>query len=678
VTCYRRFDNAAVADDRCDPATKPASSNVQPIYTSCSYDWINGDDAAWSAWSSTCSNSANRTRNPQCRRSNGDVVADASCVNAGKPKPSTTETQGVYSSCTYAAGGTITNGAWNNQCSANAQRSVKRQCIRSNGDVVPDAECSNRSVALTSTETQPVYTSCSYAFATGGWGAWNNTCTNSATHTRSVTCRRSDGTDMPDAECTNRGIAKPNTSETQAVYDSCSYAAGGSTSYGGWNSGCSANAQRTVTRQCIRSNGDVVSSAECTNRGVAVTSTQTAAVYDSCSYRGDYGPWSDWNSHCSSSATRTRDAACNRSDGTRVADAECTNRGIAVPTRSETAAVYDQCGYRAANPGGWSGWNSSCSANAYRSRHYQCVRADGAVVADAECTNRGVGLDEGQNAAVYDGCTYRGDYAPWSDWNSHCSGSATRTRDAACNRSDGTRVADAECTNRGIAVPARSETAGVYDGCGYGRGAYTGSSDWNSHCSGNAQRTNYYNCNRSDGAVVGSAECTNRGIAVTEQQGGAVYDQCGYNAVNWSGWSACTNDSQSSNAQCQRSDGAIVGANECNARGVQTTRTQGCSSRSNWEGLYAGYCGGQPMFSAENGSINGPAPDGDALMQACGRAGGTCVAYNQSTQTDYDGRNEGYYEGYTCYSGAPLINPRDGTCFANANSSGCSGVYAKQ
>jgi hypothetical protein len=86
VTCYRRFDNAAVADDRCDPATKPASSNVQPIYTSCSYDWINGDDAAWSAWSSTCSNSANRTRNPQCRRSNGDVVADASC-RAARTRP---------------------------------------------------------------------------------------------------------------------------------------------------------------------------------------------------------------------------------------------------------------------------------------------------------------------------------------------------------------------------------------------------------------------------------------------------------------------------------------------------------------------------------------------------------------------------------------------------------------
>jgi hypothetical protein len=578
ITCFRKFDNVAVADDKCDAASRPASSQTQGVYDSCSYDWTNATDAAWSAWSSTCSNSANRTRNPQCRRSNGDIVADASCINAGKAKPSTSETQGVYSSCTYAAGGTVTNGAWSSQCSAGATRSVTRQCIRSNGDVVANSECSSRGVALTSTQTQAVYDGCSYAFATGGWSGWSSSCTNSATRTRSVTCRRSDGTDMSDAECNNRGIGTPTRSETQAVYDGCSYAAGGSTSYGGWNSTCSANAQRSVTRQCVRSNGDIVASAECTNRGVAVTSTQTAAVYDGCGYSFATGGWSDWNSHCSGSATRTRAVQCYRSDGTAMSDAECTNRGVGRPSSSETTAVYDQCGYRRGDYTGSSDWNSHCSGNAQRTNYYNCKRGDGAVVANAECTNRGIAVTEQQGGAVYDQCGYSFATGGWSDWNSHCSGSATRTRAVQCYRSDGTPVGDAECTNRGVGRPGSSETAGVYDGCGYGRGAYTGSSDWNSHCSGNAQRTNYYNCNRSDGAVVGSAECTNRGIAVTEQQGGAVYDQCGYSAVNWTGFSACTNGQQSRTAQCQRSDGAIVANSECDNRGQATTQTQGCSS----------------------------------------------------------------------------------------------------
>jgi hypothetical protein len=578
VGCYRRFDNQIVADSSCDAATKPASSETQGIYTSCSFDWINADEASWSPWSSTCSNTANRTRNPQCRRSNGDVVADSSCVNAGKPKPSTTQTQAVYSSCTYSAGGTTTNGAWSSTCSSNASRSVTRQCIRSNGDVVADSECANRSVVLTTTQTQAVYDSCSYAFDAGSWSDWNSHCSNGATRTRSVTCRRSDGTGLADAECTNRGISKPASSDTQGVYDQCSYAAGGSTTYGGWTSACSSNAQRSVTRQCIRSDGSVVSSAECTNRGVAVTSTQTGAVYDGCGYGYSTGGWSDWNSHCSGSATRTRSVQCLRSDGTAVSDAECANRGIGRPASSETTAVYDACGFSAQNPGAWSDWNSHCSANASRSRSYQCVRADGSAVAAAECTNRGIGLTESQNGAVYDGCGYSFATGGWSDWNSHCSGSATRTRAVTCYRADGTGVPDAECVNRGIGRPASSETTGVYDGCGYARGAYTSSSDWNSHCSGSAVRTNYYNCNRSDGAVVGSTECTNRGIAVTEQQSGAVYDQCGYSAVNWTGFSACTNSQQTSTAQCQRSDGAMVAASECTNRGVAVTRSQSCTS----------------------------------------------------------------------------------------------------
>jgi hypothetical protein len=496
VGCYRRFDNKLVADAECSSSTKPATSKTEAIYTSCSYDYVGGTAADWSAWSSTCSNSATRTRNPQCRRSNGEIVADSFCTAAGKTKPTSSETQGVYSSCTYAAGGTTTNGAWSSQCSANAQRTVTRQCIRSNGDVVPDAECSSRSIALTSTQTQAVYDQCSYSFVSGAWGAWDNACSNAATHTRTVNCRRSDGTNVSDAECNNRGIGTPTRSETQAVYDSCGYVAGGSTSYGAWSSQCSANAQRSVTRQCIRSNGDVVASTECTNRGIAVTSTQTAAVYDQCGYSFSTGGWSDWNSHCSASATRTRSVQCYRGDGSAMSDAECNNRGIGTPARAETAAVYDQCGYVAGGSTSYGAWSSQCSANAQRTVTRQCVRADGTIVANAECTNRGVAVTSTQTAAVYDQCGYSFSAGGWSDWNSHCSASATRTRSVQCFRGDGSAMSDAECTNRGVARPASSETTAVYDQCGY-----TPRDRGRSACTMQGQQEQYWDCTRADGAT---------------------------------------------------------------------------------------------------------------------------------------------------------------------------------
>ena len=147
---------------------------------------------------------------------------------------------------------------------------------------------------------------------------------------------------------------------------------------------------------------------------------------------------------------------------------------------------------------------------------------------DGECTSRGTSLDQTQSQTDYSGCGYSFQAGGWSDWNSHCSGSATHTRSVSCVRSDGSSVSDSECTNRGQSRPASSETAGVYDGCSYYYSVDPWS-DWSSHCSSNATRRRNVYCRRSDGAYIDGSNCSSRGVAYpgdTETAG--VYDACGY------------------------------------------------------------------------------------------------------------------------------------------------------
>jgi hypothetical protein len=441
-------------------------------------------------------------------------------------------------------------GSWSSQCDSAATRTRAVSCYRRfDGTVQADTSCAAAS-RPESSQTAPQYASCSYSFSYGAYGAWSSGCDTNATRTRTATCMRSNngGQAVPDAECTSRGIAKEATSETSAQYDSCSYAFQ-PTAWSGWSSGCDANATRSRTAPCVRSNngGQTVADTECTNRGQAKPATsETGAQYGSCSYSFTTGSWSSYSSSCSNSATRTRSVTCTRSNngGAAVADSECTSRGVAQPASSESSAQYGGCSYSAVNPGGWSGWASGCSASTTRTRQYQCLRSNdgGQIVADGECTGRGVSLTETQSGANYASCSYSWQAGGWSSFNSGCSASATRTRSVWCARDlDGATVADGNC-NAGTR-PAASETAGQYGSCSYGRGAENSVSGWNSACSGSAQRTHYYNCNRSDGSVVASSECTGRGISVSDVETAANYSGCTYSLQD-AGVGACQSNNQ--------------------------------------------------------------------------------------------------------------------------------------
>lgn len=178
VIC-RRSDGAPVDDafcgeskpsgtQSCTPTSfscgpEPATSQTVLLTNSCTYTW---DSQPWSAWSSTCSENATRTRDVLCKRSDGAIVPDEQCEAANRPADS--ETAEVLTSCTY----TWIEGGFD-ACEGGSGSWLT-------GEWGPTMACG--AVEQTRTVT--------CAFVTG-----------SGTHRQAVSCRRSDGAIRPDEEC---------------------------------------------------------------------------------------------------------------------------------------------------------------------------------------------------------------------------------------------------------------------------------------------------------------------------------------------------------------------------------------------------------------------------------------------------------------------------------------------
>jgi len=601
VTC-QRSDGQVVADAECTTA-KPGTTQTVANYGACAPYWYAA--SGWTDWNSHCSASAVRSRDIGCFRYEERCVQgsanywsdagggncyrkidDAQCsarpdaTRAGYgPGLNNTESAAVYDQCGYS----WQADPWSAPaaaCGATTQSRVT-WCLRSDGTRVMDMYCQQAGLPQpTNTQGATDYSTCSFSWQAGGWSAPSTTC-GSATQTRDVWCLRSDGTRLNpinDAAC---GGNRPAASQASYQTGSCSYARVSPTAWSGWDNACSGTANRTRTYSCQRSDGAIVDGSECAARGISLSETETGANYtNACPGYFSVSGWTDYNSHCSASATRTRSVACYRSgDNVFAGDQYCTDRGVAVPTRSETTAVYDGCGYTWST-GGWGAPAAACGASA-RYRAVWCTRSDGATVAEGNC-NPGTRPPDGEGVTDYSACSYAWAYNGWGTTSQTC-GSVSQARSVWCQRSDGATVAEGYC-NAG-ARPAASQSYADYSACTYARGDYTGSTDWNSHCSPTAYRYNYYNCKRADGAVVANAECTNRGISLTEQQGGSVLDQCGYSVSAWSGYSYASSCSASTTATqyatgCRRSDGADVAVAECSNRGIPTTQSVQTSNLS--------------------------------------------------------------------------------------------------
>lgn len=592
VTC--QVDGAVVDASRCE-GSAPASQRTIERYDGCQFRWVEG---AWTGYSSTCSATASRTRDVSCFRSDGTKVADASCDPAARPAaqervpvyegcshswktgdfldpgPSctTAETQTRTVVCQRDLDGTPATDAacapqprpnsstvvedfsacgyeaadwspyvWSSTCSATAIRTRTAQCRRSDGTKVPDVECTVRGIELSQSETAENYSSCTYEWNAQAWSAPSTTC-GQAQFTRTVTCRSlPDGRTVDDGSCD--ASKRPDASKTEEVVGGCGY--GWKTGDWGANAPACGSSVQTRSVTCQRSDGSTASDGMCASAGPRPTDHQATTDYSTCTYGWSATGWTDWSNTCGS-ASRSRTVTCQSSDGRTVPDQQCSGTR---PEESQSDYLTTGCGY-AFQHGEWGAPEKACGASR-QWRAVWCLRSDGKVVDDASCGSERP--TDNQAATDYSACSYSWSTGTWSAPSTTC-GAATQYRSVSCVRSDGTVVDDAQCASAG-AKPAEGQSTYQTDGCSY----HWRATDWGTPvgaCGSTTQSRSVY-CQREDGVTAEDWHCdANR---PHESQTTTDYSTCSYEYTTseWTDWSStCSSDAfRRRTVYCQRSDG---------------------------------------------------------------------------------------------------------------------------
>jgi len=493
---------------------------------------------------------------------------------------------------------------WSSTCSLSATRTRDAQCTRKyNGRSLSDADCAG--ITKDSSETQPILTGCTFNWSTGSYGSYNSTCSDAAVRTRTVVCRRLDGATVADSLCSNDGT-KPATSETSPVYTSCSYAWGTPSAWSAWSNGCSASATRTRTVSCTRSNGTVVDDSLCSSSGQKPTLVENAANYDSCTYSArDQGRTACtaqgtqqqyWDCTRSDGQTGYPASYCGK---TNPENLSCTppppvytytavNRGESACSGGQKNVYWDctrndgASGFPASNCGKTNPevqgcvmpvtytprnrGESACSAG-QKQVYWDCIGSDGSVAPASSC---GKSNPETQSCTMpYSWQWIAGAYGSPSGG---CPGSTTRTRAVQCQRNDGYIDSDQFC-NAGTRPSSTDVQACPYT-WSWSTGGWSG---YSSGCSASSTRTRSVYCQRNDGYVDSDQFCST-GARPASSETASVYSSCTYSSEAGTK-GACTNGTTVTPLQCRRSDGILVANANC---GTSDTRTESCAQTCRW------------------------------------------------------------------------------------------------
>lgn len=498
VAC-RRSDGAGAAPSFCDPETKPQSTRTTTDYSACTFGW---SASAWSVVDTTCGN-ATQTRTVTCQRADGEPADDSSCRT---PKPDTTQTSYQTTGCGYSwkaepfdapapACGTTTQSRavtcergdgetvdasycadagekpkttqaasdfstctyhWEadlfpeptNKCGTSTQtRTVT--CMRSDGNpAASQALCTETKPETSETTTQT--SGCAYSWDAGPFGDAAPAC-GASTHSRTVTCKRSDGaTAASSALCTD---TKPPVTEATVDYSTCTY----DWIVGSWNgtNGCANTVTQTRDVACQRSNGDTVGDSSCTT--TKPKASQTITDYSSCTYAWDvvYGAWS---SSCSATASRTNTVRCKRQDGSFVFDGDEAYCVQQKPAVTETQPIFTSCTYTPTY-----GAYSTCSSTTFTQSATltACTRADGT---DKTAENAAANYANcAQTKTISCSPVYTPAYGAYGACRPSAQGSTTGTQTASitsCTANDGQVVSNGLC---GAQTTSRSCTITRFD-----------------------------------------------------------------------------------------------------------------------------------------------------------------------------------------------------------------------
>lgn len=101
-----------------------------------------------------------------------------------------------------------------------------------------------------------------------------------------------------------------------------------------------------------------------------------------CTYKWVPDAWGNYDSYCSTTATRKRSLICERSDRTVAEETRCT---ATRPPTSETDSVTSGCVFEWKEKS-YGAWSDTCSTKATRSITWECRRSDGLVMDESACT----------------------------------------------------------------------------------------------------------------------------------------------------------------------------------------------------------------------------------------------------------------------------------------------------
>lgn len=168
---------------------------------------------------------------------------------------------------------------------------------------------------------------------------------------------------------------------------------------------------------------------------------------------------------------------------------------------------------------------------------------------------------------------YNWNSTSWSICDNSC-GSGSQTRTVWCERADGQTVADVNCIGP---KPSTSQSCSDYSTCTFSW--LTGSFSSCSSTCGSGSQSRTVECERSEGTIVGDANCL--AVKPALSQSCSDYSSCTYQWISES-WNSCSNTcgsgTHSRNVYCERSDGTTVGDINCLA--AKPITSESCSDYS--------------------------------------------------------------------------------------------------
>jgi len=446
VSC-QRSDGSAAIDGSCDAKTRPATSQSSYQTSGCGIAWKAG---AWETALPACGAST-QSRQVVCMRSDGQEIDAGECSRLARPSDTRDVTD--YSTCSYAWVTGAFQGATTTCGTTTRSRSVL--CQRSDSAIVDDESCASAGDRPATSETTTQTSGCTFDWDTGDWGRAAAACGPSV-HSRTVTCRRSDGTAADPSQCVK---TKPSTSEAVADYSTCTY----DWKVDQWDGsgGCGDTVTQRRSVSCIRSEGSTVADGYCGSLKPAPS--QTITDYSACTYSWKVVPGL-WSSTCSASATRTNSVTCLRQDNQEVDDSFCST------TKPETVNTgnYSSCTYTPSY-----GEYQTCMANSnggtagtQTATITSCRRSDGVIVDTGAC----------KPASLSKSCTitYTPTYADtYTTCTANSAGSTAGTQSSnitSCTRSsDGASVPNSYCsaatTSRSCTITYTPTYSTVYGVC---------------------------------------------------------------------------------------------------------------------------------------------------------------------------------------------------------------------